>query len=715
YPGVNVVYYGNQQRLEYDFDLAAGVAPETIAIRFDGAEKISVNPAGELVIQLDGGQIIQHTPVAYQVVSGEQQAVQAGYKLLDAHTVTFAVAGFNRALPLVIDPVLGYSAFFGGNNGDKAWAIAVDTNNNSIFIAGQTFSTQVSNNIPFTKNGIYTNFHGGAILGEAFVAKFDSTGTNLLFATYLGGNGDNAAYCLAVDSQGQAYVAGTTDATNFPVTNSLSYQNYRGTNIHGVFNSIYQVYPSDAFVTKLSADGSALVYSTYLGGSSWDYAYGITVDENDNAYVTGSTFSSNFPVTLGTAVQTNLACTNNFYVNFNAFVAVIASNGTALNYSTYLGGTNQDVGNAIAYNNGRVFVAGSTTSTNFPWINGLQGSTNLNGFTNRSPGSDAFVSMFKVSGLSLTLQYSTFLGSSNDDIATGIAGDGLGNAYVVGWTTSTNFPNSSNGVTLSSFVVTNTTGFVFATNPFVTKIAWDGIKASNAFSRVFGGLGVDVANGVCLDTNGNVFVVGSASSTNIPVTKTGIFGSLKSTNTGASDVFVTVFKPDFSSLLYSAYLGGKQDDFGFGIALDTDGNAWVTGQTLSTNFPAIGTLSTNLSALHRKMVGTNDAFLTKIVTIGSEPVLSAARSGTNVLVFWPASGDVNLTPAFLGLETATNLLMRNVFTNKTLTTTNIGTNFIFTTNWVVVTNPVPSLINSNFTYIFLDPTNAVRFYRFHPF
>jgi hypothetical protein len=406
-------------------------------------------------------------------------------------------------------------------------------------------------------------------------------------------------------------------------------------------------------------------------------------------------------------------------VNFNAFVAEISSNGTALNYSTYLGGTNRDIGNAIAYNNGRVFVAGSTTSTNFPWINGLQGSTNLNGFTNRTPGSDAFVTVFTNSGTlgtNLGLQYSTFLGSSNNDVATGIAGDSLGNAYVVGWTTSTNFPNSTNAnfVKLSSFVVTNTTGFVFATNAFLTKIVWDGAKASNAFSRVFGGLGVDVANGVALDNNGNVFIVGSASSTNLPVTKTAIFGSLKATNTGLSDVFVTVFKPDFSGLLYSAYLGGKQDDFGLGIALDTSGNAWVTGQTFSTNFPALDTWYTNSPATHRIMVGTNDAFLTKIVTIGSEPVLSATRSGTNVLVFWPASGDANLTPAFLGLETATNLLMRNVFTNKTLTTTNIGTNFIATTNWVVVTNPVPSLINSNFTYPF-SPTNPVQFFRFHPF
>ncbi|HEV2694182.1 MAG TPA: SBBP repeat-containing protein [Verrucomicrobiae bacterium] len=714
YPGVNVVYYGNQQHLEYDFNLAAGVNPQTIAIRFDGAESISVNAAGELVIQLDGGQIIQRAPLAYQTISGGYQPVTAGYKILDAHTVTFAVADFNHTQPLVIDPVLGYSTFFGGNFGDKAWAIAISSYDSSIYIAGQTFSTQISNGVPFTKNAIsngsFTNFSGGAILGDAFVAKLDQTGTNLLYCTYLGGTGDNAAYAIAVDSLGSAYVTGITDATNFPVKNSLSYTNFQGTNIHGVYNTTYKVYPSDVFVTKLATNGASLAYSTYLGGSSWDYAYGIAVDENHNAYVTGSTLSSNFPVTMNTAIQTNLNCTNNFYLNFNAFVAKIDSTGNNLIYSTYLGGTNQDVGNAIAYANGRVFVAGSTTSTNFLRVAGLPGMKFLNGSSNTLAASDDFVTAFTNSTTGLGVEYSTFLGGSNNDIATGIAADSDGNAYVVGWTTSTNFPNSPTGAVLNSYVLTNSSGFIAATNAFLTKITWDGVKAASAFSRVFGDFGIDVANGVALDSARNVFIVGSASSTNFPVTRANIFGSLKSTNTGLSDVFVTAFKADFSSLLYSTYVGGSQDDLGLGISVDTNGDAWVTGTTSSTNFPVFGSWHAGGQGVrHPTMVGTNDVFLTKITTTGA-PTLGASHAGTNILVFWSPVSDVTSTNQLL--ETTANLIMKHVYTNITATTTNLATNAIATTNWVVLTNPVPVLTNGNYIYTFV-PTNPAQFFRFH--
>ena len=632
---------------------------------------------------------------------------------------------------------MSYSTFFGGDNGESIWAIAISPVDNSIYLAGQTFSTIVSNGPPTlrfaTTNAFSTNYNGtGALmLGDAFVAHLDSTGMNLLYCTYLGGNGDDAAYAIAVDQAGHAFVAGSTDSTNFPVANALTYGTYNGTNLTGSVVPLRTFRPLDAFVTELETNGSALIYSTYLGGSSWDEAYGIAIDPTGDAFVAGRTFSSNLPVTAA-AVLKHLASTNNFYYNGNAFVAEIAAGGKTLNYCTYLGGTNSDLASAIAYKNGQVFVAGTTASTNFPWTNGLVACTNLNGFTNATGGYDAFVSMFSTVGTNLMLQYSTFLGSSNDDVATGITADNLGNAYVVGYTTSTNFPNSANGVALNSYVVTNASGFVFATNAFLTKIAWDGAKASIAFSRVFGDLGIDVANGVALDANGNVFVVGSASSTNFPVTRAADFGSLKSTNTGLSDVVVTAFKADFSGLLYSAYIGGSQDDFGQAIAVDTNGNAWVTGQTLSTNFPVLGTWSTNVPVEHNIMVGTNDAFLTKIVTSGAgDPMLGARHSGTNVLVFWAPVGDVTVTN--LGLETATNLLMRNVFTNFTyvtnytyktnglVITTNInsiiptahpGTNQIFTTNWVVLTNPVPVLTNGNYIYTFM-PTNPMRFFRFN--
>jgi hypothetical protein len=723
YPGVDVVYYGDDQNLEYDFNLAAGVNPDVIAIRFDGAEKISVNAEGRLIIRAGGGEIIQHQPEAYQTVSGRRQKVEAGYKIVDAHTAAFKVGAFNRTLPLVIDPVLGYSTYFGGNYGENALAVAVNPADDSIFIAGQTFSTQVTNKVAFATNvvSMTTNFNGGTgLFGDAFVAHFDSTGTNLLYCTYLGGSRDDIAYSLAVDSAGHAYVAGATYSTNFPVKNPVEYAKFNGSNISGVFQPTLHDYPLDAFVTELDVNGTNLVYSTYLGGSSWDAAYGIAIDPSGDAYVTGFTLSSNFPVVFSTAYQTNLHCTNNFYVNGNAFVSEISAGGNNLIYSTYLGGTNIDMGNAICYNNGRVFVAGQTISTNFPQVKGLANWMHLNGNTNvtvHSSTHDGFVTAFNVDGTNLELQYSTFLGGSNEDVATGIDADAAGNAYVVGWTVSSNFFNSTTGVQLSSFVRTNTAGPGLATNAFLTQITYDwggtNTPAAVGYSQIFGGLGYDVANGVKRDpATGNIFVVGTETSrTNYNAIGSPIFGSLRGTNSGGSDAFVTVFKSDFSSLLYSACFGGKQDDFGNAIAVDNEGNAIIAGSTASTNFPVLGAWTNTPAALHMKMDGTNDAFIARIFT-GGAPVLEAAHSGTNVLVFWQAISDV--TPLTQPIDGTSNLLM--TVTNITTSNSVKTTNFVIenTTNWVIVTNPVPVLTNGNYTYTF-DPTNSTRFFRFHLF
>jgi len=690
YPGVNVVYYGNQQKLEYDFDLAAGVNPDTIVIRFDGAEKISVDSQGELVVELNGGKIIQHEPVACQTFSGARHEVKAGYKLLDAHTVMFAVGNYDRSLPLVIDPILSFSTFFGGNNGEIGWAVALDGQAN-IYVAGQTLSTQVSNNIPFTTlNAAYPNFGGGSQLGDAFVAKFDNLGTNLLYCTYLGGSLDETAYALAVDAAGHAYVAGFTDSADFPVKNPVVYGTFSGAAINGVVDHNVGHYPVDAFVSELETNGSSLIYSTYLGGEGADVANGIALDPAGDAFVTGFTYSTNFPTTAA-ALYPHLRCTNNFYVNANAFVAEIASGGNGLNYSTFLGGSNYDVGTAIAFNNGNVFVAGYTLSTSFPWTNGLTACQFLNGSNYlNSSAPDAFVTGFAAVGTNLALLYSTFLGSSNAEQAAGIAADAAGNAYVVGWTTSTNFPSTTNGLQLSSFVHTNALGYLDVTNAFLTQVKWNGAGAnvSLGYSQIFGGFGVDIAHGVALDPSGNIFIVGSASSTNIPTTGSNLVGSLRATNSGASDVFVTVFKSDFSSLLYSTYLGGAASDFGYGIAVDAAGSAYITGQTIKTssssltNFPVFNARQTVID-------GPNDVFLAKIL-MASTPPLAAQSAGTNILVTWPTVGQA--TPEFLGLETSTNLI---------------------STNWTLIPQ-MPVLTNGNYTFTF-DPTNPAQFFRFHKF
>jgi hypothetical protein len=736
YPGVNVLYYGNRQKLEYDLNLAAGVNPSAIALRFDGAEKISVNSQGELVINFISGEVVQHPPVAYQTVNGTRQEIAASYKILDAHTAAFALGNYNHDEPLVIDPVLSYSTFFGGNYGETGWAIAVNPMDGSIYVAGQTFSTKNSNNIPtltFSSSGAYqTNYRGGRQAGDAFVARFDNSGTNLIYATYLGGSADDAAYAISVDDAGDAFVAGATISTNFPTTNSIP----DGNKINGILDKHVKAYPTDAFVTEIDPSGSNLLYSTYLGGNSSDAAYGITLDPDDNAYVTGFTYSTNFPVTPN-AFQPHLMCTNTFYINANAFVSEISAGGMTLNYSTYLGGTNYDVGRAIAYNNGNLFVAGYTRSTNFPVTNYIPPLTlietntftntvkhvlttntvivtnffsgqHLNGSTNKNNyASDAFVTAFTMtSPTNLSLIYSTLLGGTNNDQATGIAADANGSAYVVGWTVSTNFPytNALSGFISNSlsYVHTNGTGYVVATNGFLTRIDWNGTNANIGYSVMFGGYGVDVANGVAVDSTGNAYVVGSASSTNFPVTITtnDVYDGLSATNHYyrkriSSDVFVIAFNTNASAALYSAYIGGDGNDYGNAIAVYTTNNisnAYIAGQTLSTNFPTF-----NAWQSHRN--GTNDMFIADIQFSLANPALVIAPGNLIPAIQSKIGGLPASEQPAVSLKWPVSTENYDVESSTDLTT------------WSTIP---ASVANSNgWSQVTLPATNGVQYFRLH--
>lgn len=741
YPGVNLVYYGNEEKLEYDLDLEPGVNPHTIALRFDGADQVSVNARGDLVVRLDGRNIIQHQPVAYQISSGARHPVQVGYRLVDSHTVTFAVGACDPDLPLVIDPVIAYSTFFGGNNNDAAWAVALGTNDNSVYLAGQTLSTTISGTNRFTTPGAFqTNYPGGGIYGDAFIAKFDSTGTNLLYCTYLGGSGGDAATCLAVDGAGHAFVAGTTLSPNFPVTNYVVYGSYTGSNISGQIQHNVGLYPNDVFVSELETNGSRLLYSTYLGGTANDGALGLAVDSTGNAYVTGYTYSTNFPVTAN-ALQPKFASVNNLYLGCNAFVSEIPVGGKTLNYSSYLGGTNVDVGYAIACNNGYVAVAGATCSSNFPVINSIQQylSTNyvngslLNGSTNNQNNNlqilafdyDAFVTLFQSGGTNLTPLYSTFLGGTNTDLAYGVAVNPSGTVYVVGGTTSTNFPVTTNGLQLTSFVITNGTG-LFVTNSFLTQIQWTNGQPYIGYSQVFGGYGNDIAQAVALDAAGNVFITGFTTSwTNANATTGNLIGSLTYTNAGLgySDVFVTAIDSNFTSLLYSADFGSVNNDWGYGIAVDARDSVYIVGQTWS---PAISTPNfPQVNAWEPLPPDNNNAFLTKIwLNLPAVPVLSTTLTASNLLVTWSAVPDAQIGTNSFFLESNSNLLSTVITTNlldtnapATFTNEIFFTNTIFATNWAVVFPPPVTATNNGipvYTYQFRS-TNGPRFFRLKSF
>ncbi len=387
-----------------------------------------------------------------------------------------------------------------------------------------------------------------------------------------------------MDSSGDAYVTGYTQSSNFPTTAGALQTTFGGGLV-------------DAFVSKLNSSGSALLYSTYLGGSSDAVGQGIAVDSSGNAYVTGYTQSSNFPTTAG-ALQTT------FGGLADAFVSKLNSSGSALVYSTYLGGGSTDFGFGIAVDSsGGAYVTGYTQSSNFPATAGaLQ--TTFGGVFGGGP-IDAFVSKLNSSGSALV--YSTYLGGSSGDSGQGIAVDSSGDAYVTGYTQSSNFPTTAGAFQ---------TSFGGVPDAFVSKLNSSG--SALVYSTYLGGSSFDSGQGIAVDSSGDAYVTGYTSSSNFPATA----GALQTTFGGGADAFVSKLNSGGSALVYSTYLGGSSFDFGFGIAVDSSGNAYVTGYTCSSNFPTTaGALQTTFG-----VGGAIDAFVAKF---GTAPPTITITSPTN--------------------------------------------------------------------------------------
>ena len=705
YPGISAVFYGNARRLEYDLNVSPGAKPEAIALQFTGADKISVAPDGQLLLAVAGREISQPAPVIYQTIDGTRHEITGGYRLVDAKTVCFDVGNYDHSQPLVIDPFISYSTYFGGNSYDQPRSVKVDSQGN-IYLAGRTLSTIFTNTIP--AGGYQTNYHGGTSRGDGYIAKFDSTGTNLVFFTYLGGQSEDGIEAMTLDNASNVYVCGYTESTDFPVTNLFLPLTNK---LSGQTIPYSSVYPTDAFVAELAASGSNLVYSGYLGGEQADDALAIALDTNRNiVYVTGYSYSTNFPVSINASTNAYSQGFKAYYSQYydaNAFVAAIGTNysnafGVAGHpyYSTYFGGTNFDYGTGIAVDGaGYVYVTGYTSSTNFPTKNpfiftylttnvlvayntnnvlttnyitvtNINNYAHLNGSTNTQPffnnfGYDAFVAKFQPGCTGLV--YSTFLGGTNNDEATGISVDNSGNAFVIGWTTSTNFPNTvANLVSNQNFVTNNLTGS-FTTNSFLVELTNSAAGVPGiVHSAVFGGLASDIPSGIALDAADNVYITGATTSTNFPATCA--VATPQATNSGGNDVFVFVVKSDWSGLLYSTYLGGALDDYGNAIAVDAAGNAYVTGQTFSSAVTStIGFPVWN--ARQTVLYGTSDGFLAKIVPAQPSIPLAYNFSKTNLVLSWMPTGLE--TPAMFFLEANTNLLTANwVFVNNATWTTN---------------------------------------------
>jgi hypothetical protein len=599
YPGVDLVYYGNQRQLEYDFVVAPGAEPGRVRLAFGGARRVWVDRGGDLVVQTAGGDLRQRRPVIYQEVGGRRREVPGGYLVDDRGRVGFRVAAYDRTRPLVIDPSLVYSTYLGGDVPYIGMGIAVDGQGNA-YVTGITGSDSltitgkpsVSGSLNVTgKPSISGGLTGSVRVSgisvsstdfDAFVAKVNPTGTALVYSTYLGGTGADVALGIAVDGSGNAYVTGVTGSEDFPVTTGAAQTTYGGS--------------SDAFVAKVNPTGTALVYATYLGGTVLDAGIGIAVDSSGNAYVTGVTASTDFPTTTG-AFQTALS-------GLEAFVTKVNATGTALVYSTYLGSDNLTIGIDIAVDGqGSAYVTGLTLSPNFPTTTGA--------FQTDEFGGDAFVTKLNAAGTALV--YSTYLGGSNIDIGIGIAVDGQGNAYVTGATFSTDFPT--------------TTGAFQTDQPdadaFVTKVNATGTAL--AYSTYLGGSGTDVGLGIAVDGQGNAYVTGTTASSDFPTTAGAFQTSHPATD---PDVFVSKVNGTGTALAYSTYLGGTSADVGLGIAVDGSGNAYVTGLTGSTDFP------TTAGAYQSQFGSSADAFVTKLATGGTGAIVAVLKenNGTQIRI-----------------------------------------------------------------------------------
>jgi hypothetical protein len=634
-PGVDLLYYGNQKQLEYDFVVAPQADPKAIHLEFSGVTKLKLDGAGDLILSARNGDIAFHKPVVYQEQNGRRQWIDGRFTLGRRHTVGFALSGYDHTRPVVIDPVLAYSTYLGGggSDGDEALAIAVDANGDA-YVTGQTDST----NFPLI-SGSYQQTNQGAASGtfNAFVTKLNSTGKALVYSTYLGGSGNTQGAALAVDSSGDAYVAGHTFATDFPTT-SGAYQAASPACAGGY----------SAFVTKLNASGSALVYSTYLGGSgnsngsgTGDIAYALVLDSSGDAYVAGGAQSYNFPVTSGAYQANNNAAGNNASA---AFVTKLNPAGSALVFSTYLGGSGQYDGGDTAYalalnSSGDVYVTGSAGSSDFPVTAGAYQTTNP---ASAEEQTAAFVSELNSTGTALL--YSTFLGGSEDAAGAALAVDISGDAYVAGYAMAANFP-----VTTGAFQTANNAAAIDATTGFVTKLNPTGTAL--IYSTMLGGSGVEIstyntegdsADGLAIDASGNAYVTGLAYSSNFPVTS----GAIQSTNKGAGArsfvSFVTEVNPAGTGLVYSTYLGGSGSPFGTmnyyrgddatGLALDSAGNIYIAGAAYSSNFPVTsGAFQTSNLALNTS--GSN-AFISKIsmggtAAIATTTALASSANPTN--------------------------------------------------------------------------------------
>ena len=611
YPGVDLVYYGNQGQLEYDFEVSPGSDPKFVALKFGGPRDLTIDSNGDLILALGGNEVRLQAPRVYQKLGSEERTVAGRFALRGQakDEVGFELGPYDRTRTLIIDPKLAYSTYLGGSGAESCSAItglaftpgcpgiAVDAASNA-YVAGSTESTD----FPQT-TGEYQTALGAGATANAFIAKFNSIG-QLVFATYLGGSGIDYTAGVAVDSGFDIVVAGTTNSGDFPTEGS---------------NPAFQATPisggQHVFVSKLDPAGRTLLYSTYLSGNGVDIASGVALDPGGNAYVTGTTTSTEsqtgFPSTVG-AYQVLSKSTNQFFftkVNPNA------GGSSSVPYSTYFGGSSPSTGAAVGGGvavdgTSNAYITGGTTFTDMPVLNAYQATSEGN--------SDTFVAKINAAGVTGNqLLYSTYLGGSGDDIGYGIAVDSGGDAYVTGSTDSTDF-NVTGTITTTSLQPTNHGG----TDAFVAKLGIPCVGTSCTTSDVplnyftyLGGSGADTATAITVDNTGGARITGVTNSADFPIVGSAVQTTYQGGNSDAFfarvDTLATcspINNPSCVPTSVTSYFGGNGTDIGTGVAVDQQGSSYLTGETTSTNFPVLNADRGNFEA-------PSDDFVSKLAPV----------------------------------------------------------------------------------------------------
>jgi RHS repeat-associated protein len=640
YSNIDLKFYGNQNQLEYDLIVRPGGDVNQIAVRYEGVDKLDLTAKGELELGGAGGngngnadneKLVQPAPVIYQIIGGSRVNVTGEYVLRGTgignnREVGFRITGgYNRDYPLVIDPLLSYSTYLGGDYADDGPDMVLDASGNAYltgFTAGSDF--------PVTTGAYSTTYGGGSL--DAFVTKLSANGGSLIYSTFIGGNGADYGRDIAVDSQGQVHFTGFTASTNFPTTAGARQTSYGGG-------------ANDAFVVKLNAAGSALVYSSYLGGTGDDKGFSVGVRATDgHIFVYGQTVlitaTNNFPTTSGAYRTTPIGSDDTFVARLNP----VGGGASDLVYSTYYGGIGFDIPTDLAVDgSGNAYFTGYTTSITLPTMTGAFQTTYGGG------DQDAFVAKLNSTGTGLG--YSTFLGGSGSETGHDLvvaASDG--SVYLVGDTSSTNFGTTTGAVQ---------TALAGSEDVFVVR--FNAAGSARLYSTYLGGSGSDKGFGIALDGQGNVYLSGitassSPTNSNFPTTP-GAFQTVY--GGGSADAFFSLLAASTGTtytLGYSSYLGGSGHDFARDIAVDSVGNPYLNGGTASADFPVTS------GAYQTEPGGSTDIFLTKFAltrlefttqpgnaytnaNLSPQPVVSALRYDGTTFTSFSGAITINLTPA----------------------------------------------------------------------